>query len=38
MVQKIKEIDAADAYERIQKGALLLDIRESEEIENPEEL
>ena len=33
MVQKIKEIDAADASDRIQKGTLLLDIRESEEIE-----
>ena len=33
MVQEIREINAAAAYERIQKGALLLDIRETEEIE-----
>ncbi len=33
MCQKIKEVNPAVAYERIQKGALLLDIRESVEIE-----
>ncbi len=33
MHQEIKEVNPAAAYERIQKGALLLDIRESEEIE-----
>jgi len=33
MVQEIKEINAAAAYDRIQKGALLLDIREEEELE-----
>ncbi len=33
MHQEVKEVHPAVAYERIQKGALLLDIRESEEIE-----
>ncbi|GMT45421.1 MAG: hypothetical protein IEMM0006_1253 [bacterium] len=33
MHQEIKEVNPATAYERIQNGALLLDIRESEEIE-----
>lgn len=33
MHQNIKKVNPAAAYERIQKGALLLDIREPEEIE-----
>ena len=33
MTQKVKEIDAAKAFEKIQNGALLIDIREWEEIE-----
>lgn len=33
MHQEIREVHPAAAYERIQKGALLLDIRELEEIE-----
>jgi len=33
MHQEIREVNPAVAYERIQKGALLLDIRETEEIE-----
>ena len=33
MYQEIREVNPAAAYERIQRGALLLDIRESEEIE-----
>ncbi len=33
MHQEIKEVNPAVAYAKIQKGVLLLDIRESEEIE-----
>lgn len=33
MFQEIKEVNSVTAYERMQNGALLLDIRESEEIE-----
>jgi len=33
MHQEIREVNPTAAYERIQKGALLLDIRELEEIE-----
>ncbi len=33
MHQEVKEVCPAAAYERIRKGALLLDIRETEEIE-----
>ena len=33
MNRKIKEVDAYQAYERIQHGAILIDIREKEEVE-----